>query len=131
MAFQCTKSAKLITFNFKFLHRRISTHNFLKKIGLVDSEKCTFCERETEKLVHLFSACPKTQFFWTNFKVWLQSCQVIRDLKHQDGRDGRRLPGSEITPMSRTTHDTKAASSRPALVSDVKTDVLPSYVQRE
>ena len=56
---------------------------------------------------------------------------VSRDLKHQDGRDGRRLPGSEITPMSRTTHDTKAASSRPALVSDVKTDVLPSFVQRE
>ena len=43
MAFLCTKSAKLITFNFKFLHRRISTNNFLKKIGLVDSEKCTFC----------------------------------------------------------------------------------------
>ena len=65
MAFQSTESAKLsiITFNFKFLHRRISTNNVLKKIGLVDSEKCTFCERETEKLVHLFWACPKTQFF--------------------------------------------------------------------
>ena len=49
----------------------------MKKIGLVDSEKCTFCERETEKLVHLFLACPKTQFFWTNFKVLLPSCQVI------------------------------------------------------
>ena len=77
MAFQCTKSTKLITFNFKFLHRRISTNNFLKKIGLMDSEKCTFCERKTEKLTHLFWACPKSQFFWTNFKVWLQSCQVI------------------------------------------------------
>ena len=77
MAFQCTKSTKLITFNFKFLHRRISTNNFLKKIGLVDSEKCTFCEKETEKLAHLFWTCPKTQVFWTNFKVWLQSCKVI------------------------------------------------------
>jgi len=38
-------------------------NNFLKKIGLVDSEKCTFCERETEKLAHLFWACPKTQYF--------------------------------------------------------------------
>ena len=74
MAFQCTKSTKLITFNFKFLHRRISTNNFLEKIGLVDSEKCTFCEKETEKLAHLFWTCSKTQAFWTNFKVWLQSC---------------------------------------------------------
>ena len=77
MAFQCTKSTKLVTFNFKFLHRRISTNNFLKKIGLADSEKCTFCEKETGKLAHLFWTCPKTQAFWTNFKVWLQSCQVI------------------------------------------------------
>ena len=77
MAFQCTKSTKLVIFNFKFLHRRISTNNFLKKIGLVDSEKCTFCEKETEKLAHLFWTCPKTQAFWTHFKVWLQSCQVI------------------------------------------------------
>ena len=30
-----------------------------------------------EKQVHLFCACPKTQFFWSNFKVWLQSCQVF------------------------------------------------------
>ena len=74
---QCTKSTKLITFNFKLLHRRISTNNFLKKIGLVDSEKCTFCERETEKRAHLFWACPKTQFLRTNFQVWPQSCQVI------------------------------------------------------
>ena len=77
MAFQCTKSTKLITFNFKYLLRRISTNNFLTKIGLVDSEKCTFCEKETEKLAHLFWTCPKTPVFWTNFKVWLQSCQVI------------------------------------------------------
>ena len=63
MAFQCTKSTKLITFNFKFLHRRISTNNFLKKIGLVDSEKCTFCEKETEKLAHLFWTCTETQVF--------------------------------------------------------------------
>ena len=75
--FNAQRAQKLITFNFKFLHRRISTNNFLKKIGLVDSENCTFCEKETEKLAHLFWTCPKTQVFWTNFKVWLQSCQVI------------------------------------------------------
>lgn len=47
------------------------------KIGLVDSEKCTFCEKETETGTFVVWTCPKTQVFWTNFKVWLQSCQVI------------------------------------------------------
>ena len=36
-----------------------------------------FEKKETEKLEHLFWTCPKTQVFWTNFKVWLQSCHVI------------------------------------------------------
>ena len=64
-----------IVFNFKFLHKKLSTNNFLKKkIGLVDSEKCTFCQEETEKLVHLFWECPKIQSFWISVSLWLQSC---------------------------------------------------------
>ena len=42
LAFQCTKSSKLITFNCKFLHRRLATNNFLKKIGVVESENALF-----------------------------------------------------------------------------------------
>ena len=39
LAFQCTKNSKLITFNFKFLHRRLASNNFLKdKIGVVNNE---------------------------------------------------------------------------------------------
>ena len=72
---QSQQKTKLVPFNFQFLHRRISTNIFQKKIGLVDSDKCTFCERETEKLAHLFWACSKTQYFWTNFKVLPSHCQ--------------------------------------------------------
>ena len=71
LSFQCTKSTKLIAFNFKFLHRRLSTNNFLKKIGLVNSEKCTFCQRETETFVHLVWECPKIQCFWIDLSLWL------------------------------------------------------------
>ena len=74
LSLQCTRSTKLIVFHFKFLQRRLSTNNFLTKlIGLVDSEKCTFCQEETEKLVYLFWECPKIQFFWINISLWLQS----------------------------------------------------------
>ena len=43
MAPSCTKSTKLIEFQFKFLHRRIPTNNFLFKIGRKENENCTFC----------------------------------------------------------------------------------------
>ena len=59
LASHCTKSSKLIVFNFKFLHRRLSTNSFLHKLGFTDSEKCTFCLNETEHLLHLFWTCEK------------------------------------------------------------------------
>ena len=73
---QCTKSTKLIAFNFKFLHRRLSTNNFLNKIRLVESENCTFCQRETETLVHLFWECTKVQSFRISLSSWLQLCNI-------------------------------------------------------
>ena len=43
LAFQCTKNSQLITFNLKFLHRCLATNNFLKRIEVVNNEKCSFC----------------------------------------------------------------------------------------
>ena len=54
LASKCTKSSKLLVFNFKFLHRRLSTNTFLKKIGRADNEMCSFCQNEIESLLHLF-----------------------------------------------------------------------------
>ena len=53
IVFQCTKSTKLITFNFKFLHRRISTNNFLKK--LVSSiARNTLSAKEKQRNLHIY-----------------------------------------------------------------------------
>ena len=93
---QCTKSTKLIAFNFKFLHRRLSTNNFLKKIRLVESENCTFCQRETETLVHLFWECTKVQSFWISLSSWLQLCNVVAkeytfSIRYSSGLKTRQL----------------------------------------
>ena len=77
LASHCTKSSKLIVFNFKFLHRRLSTNSFLHKLGFKDSEKCTSCLKETEHLLHLFWTCEKTQSFWNSLFSWLQSGRTI------------------------------------------------------
>ena len=74
-SFKCTKSTKLITFNFKLLHRQLPTNSFLKKVGLRDDDKCTFCHKEIENLIHLFWRCKKTKEFWDSLFKWLKSCQ--------------------------------------------------------
>ena len=74
IAFNCTLSTKLRTFHFKFLHRRIVTNDFLKKINLVQSDKCCFCEQETETIIHLFLHCYITQGFWNDVKQLSFNC---------------------------------------------------------
>ena len=64
LAYKCTKSSKIVVFNFKFLHRRLSTNSFLQKIGRTDTEMCSFCQNEKESLFHLFWECSKTCFFF-------------------------------------------------------------------
>ena len=64
-------STKLRTFHFKLLHRRIATNDFLTKISLVQSDKCFFCEQETETITHLFLRCSITQSFWNDAKQFL------------------------------------------------------------
>ena len=71
IAFHCTASTKLRTFHYKFLHRRITTNDFLKKINLKQSDKCSFCQREIETISHLFLRCSATIAFWNDVKQFL------------------------------------------------------------
>ena len=78
LAFQCTKSSKLITFNnYKLLHCHLATNTFLKKIKVLEDGKCTFCHSEAESLLHFFGKCEITQDFWISVFSLLQSCQII------------------------------------------------------
>ena len=89
LASHCTKSSKLNSlsffiyqlktycFNFKFLHRRLSTNSFLHQLGFTDSGKCAFCLNETEYLLHLLWTCEKIQSFWKSLFPWLQSGKII------------------------------------------------------
>ena len=69
--FKYIKVTKLITFQFKLFHRRLTTNDFLKKIGLKQSDICTFCELEIESIIHLFWSCSVTSSFWKDFKGWI------------------------------------------------------------
>ena len=77
LAFKCTKSTKLIEFQFKLLHRRIATNEFLTKIGVQDEPNCSFCEEVPEKLTHLFWSCSKVTSFWNSLTQRLKLSQVF------------------------------------------------------
>ena len=63
MAFQCTKSTKLTTFNFKFLHRRISTNNFLKKLDSLTARNALSVKEKQRNWHIYFGPAQKLKFF--------------------------------------------------------------------
>ena len=79
LPFLCTRETKLRVFQFKFLHRRIATNDFLCKIGIKQVDSCSFCGESTETLVHLFWNCKYTQAFWKKVLEWIS--QKIVNLK--------------------------------------------------
>ena len=85
LPFQCTNSRKLIEFQFKLLHRQIPTNTFLTKIGLKDNEKCTFCLKVPEIIIHIFWSCDLVSSFWKRVTEWLQSINVISQTDNIDG----------------------------------------------
>ena len=79
LPFLCTRETKVRLFQFKFLHRRITTNDFLCKIGTKQVDSCSFCEETTETSVHLFWNCKYTQAFWKKLLEWMS--QKIVNLK--------------------------------------------------
>ena len=71
LSFSCTQIPKLLIFQFKLLHRRLATNDFLTKIGIRPDDLCTFCGDERESLIHLFWSCMETNLFWKKFQDWL------------------------------------------------------------
>ena len=44
---------------------------FLAKIGIKDSDLCSFCKIATDSIMHYIWQCPKVQEFWQQVGRWL------------------------------------------------------------
>lgn len=78
----CTRDTKLIAFQHKILHKYLTTNIVLSKIGIKDSDLCSFCSLSKESVSHLFYNCPIVKTFWTSVEDWLStslSCRIVLD----------------------------------------------------
>ena len=74
---KCTLDLKLRNFHLKFLHRIIPTNSFLFKVNIKDSPTCNLCNCHEQTIIHLFSTCSKTHFFWKEVLSWLKIKGVL------------------------------------------------------
>ena len=80
LPFLCTTETKLRVFQFKFLHRRVATNDFLHKIGLKEVDFFSFCNDSTETLMHLFWYCNYIQTFWKNAFQWISQNLTLTNI---------------------------------------------------
>ncbi len=79
--FQSSLSIKLRYFQFKILHRYIAVNKLLAQIGIVNSDSCTFCKKETEDIQHCFWNCTEITPFWNQFQTHLLGSSLELTLK--------------------------------------------------
>ena len=60
-----TVIGKLRSFQYRLLRRAIFTNTHLKRWGLRETDRCSFCEIHEETVIHLFCECPNVQPLWS------------------------------------------------------------------
>ena len=78
-AVKCTKSTKLIEFQFRFLHQTLATNVSLVKMGYKNDIRCTFSHEEAENFTHFFWFCSKTELFWEHLIASLKDRNFLSD----------------------------------------------------
>ena len=65
------KEVKLKDFQYKILNRILVTNRFLYKTKRKETDKCSYCNTESESISHLLFSCEKVNEFWKTLKIWL------------------------------------------------------------
>ena len=55
------------SFQYKLFNNILFTNTKLFRIGLIESEKCSFCTIYKEDLYHLFYGCSYSRAFWNRY----------------------------------------------------------------
>ena len=59
VCFKTTKDSSIQWLQYRILHRILPVNYYLKKINLVSSDCCSFCNNEVETIQHVFIGCEK------------------------------------------------------------------------
>ena len=92
--FWCIKDNRLIWFQYRIIYKLLGTREYLYKLKISDTDKCHFCNEESESITHMFALCPKVKDIWEVLKNWIRnvlkvainfnSCTLILGYTNQD-----------------------------------------------
>ena len=76
-AFKNTKNYSLSAYQYysqlKLIHGRMVHNQLLKKMNIIDSEKCLFCKDEVETIEHEYLYCVNSSKLWQDTITWVRN----------------------------------------------------------
>ena len=69
VCFKTTKDSAIQWLQYRLLHRILPVNYYLKKINVVSSDCCTFCNDEVETIQHVFMNCEKVSCLWSSLSM--------------------------------------------------------------
>jgi hypothetical protein len=69
--FKTSKDVQMQWFQYRIVYRILSTNFFLKKIGIIQSDLCSFCKLYPETITHLFWECIFVEELWDALFQWI------------------------------------------------------------
>ena len=73
LIFNVEQDNNLIWFQYKLIHRILGTNNQLYKMSIEKSDKCRFCQSDSEIFMHLFVRCRHVVELWKDLENWIYS----------------------------------------------------------
>ena len=73
LVFKCCMDSYTRYFQFRYIHNILPTNYFLYRIGLKDSDMCSFCKTNRETVKHLMWECNVTKDFWSDLRIWMNN----------------------------------------------------------
>ena len=71
LPFKSTQESKFHWLQYQILHRICPTNQYLFKLKIKDSPKCSFCNTDIETLEHLFFECTQIRELWCDVEEWI------------------------------------------------------------
>ncbi len=82
---QKIQDTNLKWFQMRIIHRILGTNIVLKEMGIIESNNCSFCNLEKERIQHLFWSCNITQQFWMRLENLFNSkCELAANVKFSE-----------------------------------------------
>ena len=66
-----TNTPKLRSFQYRLLHRAVVTNIHLNRWGKLESQNCTFCDKQSESYSHLFIYCEHIEKLWLDTEIFM------------------------------------------------------------